>query len=146
MERRAFLTTGLGLTATALAGRPLAALAQGGPDTKWRAFEVTTRAEIVNPAGPVRAWIPLPLAPDTDYSVHVHDLPCTGEAGGAHYLLDPAVTEVTEANEIWLTLASDAAGAASDSVWVDHLARGEARSLVIHDPADGGRLACVDLD
>jgi transglutaminase-like putative cysteine protease len=68
MQRRAFLTAGLGLSATALAGRPLAALAQGASDTtKWRAFEVTTRAEIVNPTGPVRVWVPLPLAPDTDY-------------------------------------------------------------------------------
>ncbi|HKZ06765.1 MAG TPA: transglutaminase-like domain-containing protein [Methylomirabilota bacterium] len=68
MERRAFLTAGLGLSATTLAARPLAALAQAAPDTtRWRAFEVTTRAEIVDPAGPVRAWIPLALAPDTDY-------------------------------------------------------------------------------
>jgi transglutaminase-like putative cysteine protease len=70
MQRRAFLRTGLGISAAAAAGigRPLGAIGQGTVEaTKWRAFEVTTRAEIVSPTGPVRAWLPLPLTPDTDY-------------------------------------------------------------------------------
>ena len=33
----------------------------------WRGFEVTTRVEVLNPTGITRAWIPLPLAEDTDY-------------------------------------------------------------------------------
>jgi transglutaminase-like putative cysteine protease len=70
MERRAFLKTGMGLSGAAVAGlsRPLEAIGQGaGEATKWRAFEVTTRAEIVNSTGAARAWLPLPLSPDTDY-------------------------------------------------------------------------------
>ena len=68
MERRAFLTTSLGVSAAALMSRPLHALGQRtaqGP--RWRAFEVTTRAGVVDPKGPVRVWLPLPLTPDTDY-------------------------------------------------------------------------------
>jgi transglutaminase-like putative cysteine protease len=32
-----------------------------------RAYEVTTRLEILNPTGVTRAWVPLPLADETDY-------------------------------------------------------------------------------
>jgi transglutaminase-like putative cysteine protease len=34
---------------------------------RWRAFEVTTRLEILNPSGVTWAWVPLPLTQDTDY-------------------------------------------------------------------------------
>ena len=68
MKRRALLTAGLGASAVALMSRPLAALAQRpAAETRWRAFEVTTRAEILEPKGPVRVWLPLPLTPGTDY-------------------------------------------------------------------------------
>src|SRR5712692_3179195 len=50
MNRRVFLKTGAG--------------AEGA---RWRAFEVVTRAEVANPAGLTRVWLPLPLQPDTDY-------------------------------------------------------------------------------
>jgi len=44
------------------------ALGAPGPDTApWRTFEVTALAEIVSPTGVARAWLPLPLMPDTDY-------------------------------------------------------------------------------
>ena len=33
----------------------------------WRAFEVTTRAEISRPEGVSRAWLPLPLSTATDW-------------------------------------------------------------------------------
>jgi len=70
MERRSFLRTGVGATAALAVGTLGSgrALAQGGSDgIRWRAFEVVTRAEIVNPTGPVRVWLPLPLTADTDY-------------------------------------------------------------------------------
>src|SRR5262249_18527967 len=36
--------------------------------SKWRIFEVTTRAEIIGSRGAVvRVWLPLPLTPGTDY-------------------------------------------------------------------------------
>jgi transglutaminase-like putative cysteine protease len=71
MRRRAFLKAGMGVAAAAAVGelaRPLSsARAAQGDDAKWRAFEVVTRAEVANPTGPTRVWIPLPVQPDTDY-------------------------------------------------------------------------------
>jgi transglutaminase-like putative cysteine protease len=69
MRRREFVTMGMGITAAAGAGLlPGRARAQGSLDAaRWRAFEVTTRLEIVEAGGLARAWVPLPLAPDTDY-------------------------------------------------------------------------------
>lgn len=72
MDRRAFLKTGLSVSATAvLGGLPKSMLrtaeAAGADGAKWRTFEVTTRLEVLNPAGSVRAWVPLPLTADTDY-------------------------------------------------------------------------------
>lgn len=71
MKRRELLKAGLSVSASAVVAglaRPLRALAASSADgTRWRTFEVTTRAEIVNPAGAARAWLPLPLMPDTDY-------------------------------------------------------------------------------
>src|SRR5262249_51418505 len=71
VERRQFLQGALGVSASAAlanVGRPLTAAAAANTDgTKWRAFEVVTRAEIVNPSGAARVWLPLPLMPDTDY-------------------------------------------------------------------------------
>jgi transglutaminase-like putative cysteine protease len=66
MDRRAFLkTTALASVAASFARPP-----DVWPATEanqWRAFEVTTQVEILNAAGLTRAWVPLPLSPDTDY-------------------------------------------------------------------------------
>lgn len=85
------------------------------------------------------------LAPDSEYSVHVHNLPCSVQDGGGHYKFDASIADPVETNEIWLKLSTDGSGSATDDVWVDHLARSEAQSLVIHD-ADKNRLACFDLE
>jgi transglutaminase-like putative cysteine protease len=49
-------------------GRPMRSMAApaAGRNT-WRTFEVTTRVEIIKPSGVTRAWVPMPLLPDTDY-------------------------------------------------------------------------------
>jgi transglutaminase-like putative cysteine protease len=44
-------------------GRVFAATLEG----PWRVFEVTTRIEMLHPKGVSRAWVPLPLAVDTDF-------------------------------------------------------------------------------
>jgi hypothetical protein len=52
-----------------------------------------------------------------------------------------------QANEIWLSLTTDASGAGMQTASVTtHLARPEAGSIVIHDnDSMGTRLACIDL-
>ena len=83
MDRRAFLQTSAG----ASAGIMLAGLAQpmrsmvapASGSTAWRTFEVTTRLEILKPAGVTRAWVPMPLLPDTDYHKNL-DQGWTGNA------------------------------------------------------------------
>src|SRR5262245_55768578 len=70
MRRRAFLKAGMGMAAAATGGvaRPeRSALAAQSDEIKWRTFEVITRAEVTNPTGPTRVWIPLAVQPDTDY-------------------------------------------------------------------------------
>jgi Cu/Zn superoxide dismutase len=85
------------------------------------------------------------LAADTTYPVHVHNLPCSIKDGGGHYLIDPAAG-AAEQNEMWLPLTTDGDGIGWSQTFVAHLARPEAQSLVIHDPADNARLACIDLE
>ncbi len=69
MNRRVFLKTGMGAGAAAIGGlsRPGRSGAAGAEGSRWRAFEMVTRAEVANPTGPTRVWLPLPLQPDTDY-------------------------------------------------------------------------------
>jgi transglutaminase-like putative cysteine protease len=68
MDRRDFLR----ISSVAPAGLILpsalssAFAANAAPD-KWRVFEVTTRVEVIKPAGVTRVWLPLPLTADTDY-------------------------------------------------------------------------------
>jgi Cu/Zn superoxide dismutase len=74
----------------------------------------------------------------------VHTLPCEFDAGG-HYKIDPAVEDTVEGNEIWPAFTTDAAGVGLASVSVSHPVRGDALSVVVHDPATSGKLACADL-
>ena len=68
MDRRAFLrTTALTSVAAASFARLPNVWAGSTADNRWRAFEVTTRVEILSPSGVTRAWVPLPLGEDTDY-------------------------------------------------------------------------------
>ncbi len=70
MDRRAFLKSSAALPAAALASQSFPALAANPPwsdGTRWRSFEVTTRIELLKPEGTSRAWLPMPLAEDTDY-------------------------------------------------------------------------------
>jgi transglutaminase-like putative cysteine protease len=60
----------MGMTAAVAMGRLVpgrSALAAEPDEVKWRTFEVVTRAEITDPTGPTRVWIPLAVQPDTDY-------------------------------------------------------------------------------
>jgi transglutaminase-like putative cysteine protease len=69
MERRVILKTGLGtVVATTMGAWARPGGSAAAPDeVTWRAFEVVTRAEVANPTGATRVWLPLPLQTDTDY-------------------------------------------------------------------------------
>ena len=67
MDRRDFLR----LTGTASAGFALpasisSAFAQSA-GSAWKVYEVTTRVEVLKPAGATRVWLPTPLTYDTTY-------------------------------------------------------------------------------
>lgn len=85
------------------------------------------------------------LAPNTVYMSHVHQKPCAVDAAGGHYKVDASQAAATAANEIWISLTSDASGAATSIITAPHIARPDAMSIVIHDPTDSSKLACADL-
>jgi len=85
------------------------------------------------------------LVPNTAYVSHVHDRPCHVMSGGGHYKLDYSNTAAVESNEIWIRFTTDANGAGAGSVVSNAIARPEAQSIVIHDPADSARIACMDI-
>jgi hypothetical protein len=120
---------------------PLPAAIERGLDIEGAASMVRTLAAVTRVDVAVEG-----LAADVTYPAHVHALPCAIAAGGGHYKIDPARTDPAEDNEIWLALAADGGGDAYDAAEVAHTARAEAQSIVIHDPADGARLACIDLE
>ncbi len=65
MNRRDFLRSTL-ISASGLAfgtARSARAVADDG----WRTFELTTRIDVQNPAGPTRVWMPTPLTVETPY-------------------------------------------------------------------------------
>lgn len=74
MRRRTFLTNSIALSAgIALTGIPrLESSEETNSDAQWRTFEITTTVEIIDPAGAVRLWLPVPLRQNTDYFEHVH--------------------------------------------------------------------------
>lgn len=63
MQRRTFLTSAALLPLAGIAPTHVRAAAAQG----WRTFALTTKVELVGAQGPARVWLPLPLAPDTDY-------------------------------------------------------------------------------
>jgi len=68
MNRRDFIkTTSLLPAAAAVSVLPQFSLSAYAAAAKWRVFEVTTKVEVLKPAGATRVWLPLPLAADTDY-------------------------------------------------------------------------------
>lgn len=84
------------------------------------------------------------LAPNTEHAVHVHTQPCASYAG-PHYLIDPTVVETDEANELWPPVLSNASGIAEGWLETGEV-RGDALSVVVHDPATGDKMACADLE
>ena len=68
MKRRTFLRGAASLSAVAASSRVAGFVSPAGAQQKdfaprpgtWRTFEITTRVEILEPAGVTRAWLPIP--------------------------------------------------------------------------------------
>jgi hypothetical protein len=85
------------------------------------------------------------LTANTAYPVHVHALPCEVNTADGHYMLDPTAA-AGQANEIWAPFTTDADGVGRASTTVNHAARPEAMSIVVHDPAaNNAKMACANL-
>src|SRR5262245_53400434 len=67
MNRRDFLKSGIAASAGLAVGLPRFKDLAFANDAKWRTFEVTTKLEVTDPVGAVRAWVPVPLLSNTDY-------------------------------------------------------------------------------
>ena len=82
MKRRVFLQSGAAATLAAALPRTASAYAKFNPmPGPWRSFEVVTRVEILQPAGPVQAWVPVPSI-ESDYQ-RVQGHSWTGNAAEA---------------------------------------------------------------
>ena len=67
MDRRDFIRMAGTASATlAVPGAVSNAFAQAAP-AAWKTYEVTTRVEVLKPAGVTRIWLPTPLTQDTAY-------------------------------------------------------------------------------
>ena len=106
MNRRALLKAAAALPAvTALSQLPLAARAQQKdfaprPGT-WRTFEITTRVEVVTPAGVTRVWIPVP-AVKSEYQAPIE----TTWSGNAK-VMRPATSGAYGAAMVYAEFAAD---------------------------------------
>jgi hypothetical protein len=130
---------GRDLTIDSIAGGRIESL---GPDQGIRGA-----AQLVRMKEGLRAELYVEgLTPATDYIAHVHKLPCAENDAGSHYKHDPAIAEESEANEIWLRFTTDDKGSGKATTeQLDVTARMDAQAIVVHDPADGTKLACANL-
>ncbi len=67
MNRRDFLWTGGVAFACLTVPKAGLSLAQEPSSNGWRVFEVTTRAEVLKPAGATKVWLPAALIQKTDF-------------------------------------------------------------------------------
>jgi transglutaminase-like putative cysteine protease len=69
MNRRDFLRTSTLASSAVMfpAMAPPLAHAEAGSGEAWRVFDVTTRVEILKPAGVTHVWVPTPLLQDTPF-------------------------------------------------------------------------------
>ncbi|MDE3156848.1 MAG: transglutaminase domain-containing protein [Acidobacteriota bacterium] len=66
MNRRNFLFGGL-KNLSSVATSTLAAARPAAKPARWRLFEITTRIHVLEPSGPTRVWVPLPLNAATPF-------------------------------------------------------------------------------
>lgn len=84
------------------------------------------------------------LAANTTYPVYVNTAPCE-EGGGGHYKIRINETGCYRENEIRPFLKTNSTGIGEGEITVNHWARPDAQSIVVHDPVNGNKLACADI-
>ena len=129
------------------------------PDSAAMGLDIEGFAELTrSDAGTEVKVVVRGLEPATTYAAHLHNAPCSENAGGSHYKNDPAGPSMPP-NELWLSSTDDPmAGIRSNSGGVAHgrgsadwVARPEAQSVVVHfippggTTAGGPKIACADL-
>jgi hypothetical protein len=86
MNRRSLLQAAP--VAGLLAALPRFSRAQSTGQPGWRTFEIVTKLEINGTAGPVRAWVPLPLTYNTPFFQPISTA-TAGNAERADTYIDP---------------------------------------------------------
>ncbi|MGQ0845544.1 MAG: hypothetical protein ACT4QF_15585 [Sporichthyaceae bacterium] len=93
------------------------------------------------------------LDPKAVYVVHVHKDACSSEAGGTHFMFDPAGA-AKPPNELWVSTVKVTGAKATGKGKVSKPVTSDAKSMVIHlqraagakkDEAKPPKLACADL-
>lgn len=107
------------------------------------------------PAGTVVKVNVSGLDPTKEYGSHLHNLTCA-EGGGGHYQ-NAVPGDVFPPNELWLSSRGEkklvpnpggVAHGAGSAQWEARISSDvtNARSVVVHEPVTGDRIACADLD
>jgi transglutaminase-like putative cysteine protease len=93
MHRRDFIrSVGIGTAGLAWPGTR-SSCAESAPPDGWRTFEIVTRAEVLNPSGPTRVWVPAPLGAETPYQRTIATT-FKAEGGTAKLVLDESLDSV----------------------------------------------------
>ncbi|MES2354514.1 MAG: transglutaminase-like domain-containing protein [Pseudomonadota bacterium] len=112
MQRRNFLkAAGLASTGFILPTAISSSFAQSASPQRWRVFEVTTKVEVLKPAGVTRIWLPMPLTVDTAYQKNLGSTWSSGEGLAAavvesNYRAGILSAEWADSNAPVLTLVS----------------------------------------
>ena len=110
----------------------------------------------IGPAGTVVKVNVSGLDPAKEYGSHLHNGTCAS-GGGGHYQDVVSTTDVTPPNELWLSSRGEAvlvpnpggvAHGAGAATWPARISSDStnARSVVVHEPVTGVRIACADLN
>lgn len=88
MNRRRFLKASAAVSACSAFPGTLSEAWAAMESEKWRTFEITTRVEILKPAGVTRVWLPTPLTAETPYQKTLDNI-WKAEDGTAAFFSDP---------------------------------------------------------
>jgi len=107
----------------------------------------------IGPAGTVVKVNVSGLDPDTVYGSHLHNGTCASGGGGHYQEVEGGA--MVPPNELWLSSGGaglvpnrgGVAHGAGSATWAARVSSelSNARSVVVHEPGSGARIACADL-